>query len=499
MSAADAQLKSIIDRVLRLKEEQDELAIEIREIYAEAKGNGYDKTTLGQVVSHLRKVEKVGRDAVTERETMFDLYLTSYETGTTLATHTHEAKNGYASQKGIDPKLAHTIATGMQTETGRKALAAAVDIMIEREEHIDPETGEITESLADRPSDAVSERAATLVDASASAEAAIEGQPSLTAATSAKSAGEAVLADLPTNSPETANEMDRTAEGSFETGSEVAENARKAIPAAGATLQEDGSVTHAGADESSATNSEIPPDPRPLTAADGQEFVIRTYSLGDCQHQVLVDTIDEHFLDERTWEVRKSGNTHYLSPTQWDSINQGNRTALHRVILNAESKFEVDHINGNGLDNRRSNLRIATRQQNSANRVKGNFENATSAFKGIYKRGEKRWVAQITINNENRHIGSFDNEENAARAYDAAALEAFGEFAKLNFPVVETVNQFTPPAFLKAASEGPKLNPQCQKAAKGEKCTFSHSMASCWRCTDSAMKEKSAASKRVSA
>lgn len=203
MSAADAQLKSIIDRVLRLKEEQDELAIEIREIYAEAKGNGYDKTALGQVVSHLRKVEKVGRDAVTERETMFDLYLTSYETGTTLATHTHEAKTGYAAQKGIDPKLAHTVVTGMRTETGRKALVAAVDIMIEREEHIDPETGEITESLADVPSDAVSERAATLVDASASAEAAIEGQPSVTAATRAKSAGEAVSADLPTNSETT--------------------------------------------------------------------------------------------------------------------------------------------------------------------------------------------------------------------------------------------------------------------------------------------------------
>ncbi|MGN8022188.1 DUF2312 domain-containing protein [Phyllobacterium sp. 22229] len=206
MSAADAQLKSIIDRVLHLKEEQDELAIEIREIYAEAKGKGYDKTALGQVVSHLRKVEKVGRDAVTEREAMFDLYLTSYETGTTLATHTHAAKTGYAAQKGIDPKLAHTIVTGMQTETGRNALVAAIDVMIEREEQIDPETGEITESLADLPSDAVSERTATLVDASASAEAAIEGQPSVTAATSAKGAGEAAPADLPTNSPDKASD-----------------------------------------------------------------------------------------------------------------------------------------------------------------------------------------------------------------------------------------------------------------------------------------------------
>lgn len=225
MSSADAQLKSIVDRVLRLKEEQDELAIEIREIYAEAKSNGYDKTALGQVVSHLRKVEKVGRDAVTERETMFDLYLTSYETGTTLATHTHEAKSGYAQAK-----LVEKVAAGLQTETGRKALIAAVDIMIEREEHIDPETGEITESLADLPSDAVSERAATLVDATASAEAAIEGQPSVTAATSAKSAGEAVSADLPTNSPETATPLDGGAIAAVKSNARLANAAGVELP-----------------------------------------------------------------------------------------------------------------------------------------------------------------------------------------------------------------------------------------------------------------------------
>ena len=63
-NSADARLRSFIDRVLRLKEEQDALADDIREVYAEAKGEGFDKTALGEVVSYLRKIEKKGRDAI---------------------------------------------------------------------------------------------------------------------------------------------------------------------------------------------------------------------------------------------------------------------------------------------------------------------------------------------------------------------------------------------------------------------------------------------------
>ncbi len=79
--SAEAEIKQFIDRILRLKEEQDTLGEDIREVYAEAKGRGYDKTVLGNVVSHLRKLDKVGRDAINEREAIFDLYLTAYETG----------------------------------------------------------------------------------------------------------------------------------------------------------------------------------------------------------------------------------------------------------------------------------------------------------------------------------------------------------------------------------------------------------------------------------
>lgn len=304
--SADTKLKTYIERILRCREAEDDAKKDTKEVYSELAGDGYEKAIVGQVVNHIRKREKDG-DRLAEQSAKFELYLEAYE----LPSHVHAREANSYSQA----KLVETVAAGLQTETVRKALVAAVDVMIEREEgeHIDPETGEITNShgkasdgidpsrnegaanteqgdvdssalrassavevgatnspeaakpsLAELPSDAVSERTATLVDASASAEAVREGQPSVTAATSAKSAA-------------------------------------------------------------------------------GERHV------------------------EATVEQRSSAP---------------------------------------------------------------NFE---------------------------------------------------------------------PPAFLKSATEEPRLNPQCQKAAKGENCTFSHSMASCWRCTDSAMKEKSAKSSKVMA
>ncbi len=136
---ADKQLKAYIDRVLRLKEEQDALGDDIREIYAEAKAEGYDKTIMGKIVAHLRKVLKEGDGAVTEQENVFDTYLQAYHraSGTPVATHTHDEK--FDRETGellgdINPRLAKQVVDGMQTEAGRAALAAAVDIMIEREE-----------------------------------------------------------------------------------------------------------------------------------------------------------------------------------------------------------------------------------------------------------------------------------------------------------------------------------------------------------------------------
>lgn len=93
----------------------------------------------------------------------------------------------------------------------------------------------------------------------------------------------------------------------------------------------------------------------------------------------------------------------------------------------------VDHVNGNGLDNRRSNLRPATPSQNQANR--STRRDSSSGFKGVYWYTDRQlWRARITANRKVRSLGYFRTAEAAARAYDEAALELFGAYARPNFP-----------------------------------------------------------------
>lgn len=103
---------------------------------------------------------------------------------------------------------------------------------------------------------------------------------------------------------------------------------------------------------------------------------------------------------------------------------------MHRFIAGFPDAL-VDHHNGNGLDNRKQNLRIATRQQNNANKLR---RWGKSKFKGVRQRRGK-WGASITVNAVKHWLGTFSTENDAARAFDIAAVSAFGEFAVLNFPV----------------------------------------------------------------
>jgi hypothetical protein len=107
---------------------------------------------------------------------------------------------------------------------------------------------------------------------------------------------------------------------------------------------------------------------------------------------------------------------------------------MHRRILNAPDEFVIDHINYNGLDNRKANLRLATRTQNNRHTRRIN-KTGSSKYKGVnwYTR-EKRWVAKITADGKTFPIGYFKDEIEAARAYDEAAKTYHGDFAALNFP-----------------------------------------------------------------
>lgn len=145
----------------------------------------------------------------------------------------------------------------------------------------------------------------------------------------------------------------------------------------------------------------------------------------------LVDVRDYPLIADRKWSHAPSGNT----PGYATAADSSGQIFMHRVVLGAPDGIAVDHVNGNGLDNRRANLRFATQAQNCVNRA--SRRGSTSAFKGVYKRAGSAagtWCASISANGKARHLGSFPSEMAAARAYDRAAFELHGQFAYLNFP-----------------------------------------------------------------
>lgn len=104
---------------------------------------------------------------------------------------------------------------------------------------------------------------------------------------------------------------------------------------------------------------------------------------------------------------------------------------MHRLLVPTEK--QVDHRDGNGLNNQRNNLRPANDSQNQANR-KELRPGKTSRYRGVrWMKNEGKWLAEITHNYKHKTIGRFIDEDEAARAYDAAAQRAFGDFANLNF------------------------------------------------------------------
>lgn len=134
------------------------------------------------------------------------------------------------------------------------------------------------------------------------------------------------------------------------------------------------------------------------------------------------------------WTVTRGWNTHYAVRRKKYPDGTKKSVRLHREITKARLGNRIDHINGDGLDNRRSNLRFATNQQNGRNARK-QVRATSSRFKGVsFSRVATKWEAYIKVDYKKRHIGLYLTEEEAAAAYDDAARELFGEFAALNIP-----------------------------------------------------------------
>lgn len=149
---------------------------------------------------------------------------------------------------------------------------------------------------------------------------------------------------------------------------------------------------------------------------------------------VIVDDDDYEWLSKNNWYAHKQGKTWYAKRTT--SINYHVTIIhMHREIMGLgidNGKVYVDHIDGNGLNNAKSNLRLCTKAQNGMNR--GPQRDNSSGYKGVgWDRSRHKWRAQITVNGKNTFIGRYNTKEKAARAYDKKAKELYGEFAYTNF------------------------------------------------------------------
>lgn len=140
----------------------------------------------------------------------------------------------------------------------------------------------------------------------------------------------------------------------------------------------------------------------------------------------LVDIADAPVVDGRTW---------YLSESGYAIRSEGGRVSRRTVYMHREvfgnASGDVDHINRNKLDNRRANLRSATRSENNANADRG--RNSSSGYRGVsWSASAGKWQVHIRVEGKRRFLGLFESAEEAAAAYDAAFVDAFGEFARPN-------------------------------------------------------------------
>lgn len=146
-----------------------------------------------------------------------------------------------------------------------------------------------------------------------------------------------------------------------------------------------------------------------------------------CGAVVKVDDADFERISKYTWFLSNKG--YAVASTHVNGSIQN--FYLHRVVLDAPKDIWTDHIDGDRLNNTRANLRLCTATQNNMNLAKR--KGTTSRFKGVYWCKQKgKWHTRIKMFGKAKHLGFFSDEQAAAIAYDEAAINLFGQFARIN-------------------------------------------------------------------